>query len=147
MLAIIRDLHLQETIFDCVCYRKGGTLKQIGVRRNVKAAAFLRLISRIEEAAERRKSEEIHPIFAGGIFKLHRAPTWFFGTHNHVRPTDPVGEDVPDNPLRRKATEILASRRTTRAMRSSGKRSGSSPTVKPLAPHPTCDCPLSPRQS
>jgi hypothetical protein len=31
------------------------------VRRNVKAAAFQRLILRIQEAADRRKSEEIQP--------------------------------------------------------------------------------------
>ena len=107
MLAIISDLHIQETRFDCVRYREGGVLKQIGVRRNVKAADFKRLVVRLHEAARQRKSEEIHLVFAGDLFELHRAPAWFFGPDNHVRPTDSVGEDVPQNPLRRKVHEIL----------------------------------------
>jgi len=108
MLIIISDLHLQDTLFDCVRYRDGDVLNQIGVRRNVKAAAFERLIARIREAARRRRSEEIQLVFAGDIFELHRAPTWFFGPDNHVRPTDhPVGEDDPANPLRKKVDAIL----------------------------------------
>lgn len=107
MLAIISDLHVQETRFDCVRYRANGQLKQIGVRRNVKAAAFKGLVTRIREAARRRKSSEVHLVFAGDVFELHRAPAWFFGPDNHVRPTDAIGEDVPDNPLRRKVSEIL----------------------------------------
>jgi UDP-2,3-diacylglucosamine pyrophosphatase LpxH len=108
MLAIISDLHLQDTAFDCVRYREGNALKQIGVRRNVKATAFERLIARVLEAARRRRSAEIHLVFAGDIFELHRAPGWFLGPNNQARPTDfPVGEDIEANPLRGKVVEIL----------------------------------------
>jgi UDP-2,3-diacylglucosamine pyrophosphatase LpxH len=107
MLAIISDLHFQETTFDCLRYRAGQIVRQIGVRRNVKASAFERLTARIEEAAARRKSTEIHLVLAGDIFEILRAPPWFFGPDKQVRPVDPVGADDSANPLRRKVETIL----------------------------------------
>ncbi len=136
MLAIVSDLHLQETTFDCIRYRDGGTVRQIGVRRNVKASAFDQLVARIREAARRRKSAEIHLVLAGDIFELHRAPHWFFGPDCGVRPTDPVGADVAENPLRRKVVEILRQltedadhREVWKAIREFGRRRRGRPRV------------------
>lgn len=107
MLVVISDLHLQQTDFDSIRYRRDGKVRQMGVHRNVKASAVERLFHQVGETAAHRGSTEVHLVFAGDIFELHRTPLWFFGPHNDVRPTDPAGPDHPANRLRARVVEIL----------------------------------------
>lgn len=108
MLAIISDLHLQQTHSDSLRYRAGHQVRQTGVRRNIKPAALDRLFRAIDEAADRHGSNEVHLVLAGDIFEFHRTPLWFFGDRNEVRPIDAAGPDAATNPLREKVRWILA---------------------------------------
>ncbi|MDX1530804.1 MAG: metallophosphoesterase, partial [Rhodothermales bacterium] len=87
MIAVVSDLHLQQTDPDAVRYKTGdGTYRQIGVRRNVRAGALDNFFDRVCEAATRCGAEEVHVVFAGDIFELHRAPLWFLHAEPDVRP-------------------------------------------------------------
>jgi UDP-2,3-diacylglucosamine pyrophosphatase LpxH len=105
MIAIISDLHLQHTALDVLRYREGGKLRETGVRRNVSTAAFTRFFGMVQDLAERRQAREIHLVFAGDIFELHRTPLWFL--EPQIRPTAEPGPDMAANPLRARVDRIL----------------------------------------
>ena len=87
MIAIISDLHLQHTSLDGLRYRKeDGEVREVGVRRNVTAGAFNRFAGMIDEAVGRHQAKDVHLVFAGDIFELHRTPLWFMGQDSQVRP-------------------------------------------------------------
>lgn len=86
MIAVVSDLHLQQTDPDVVRYRAGQTVRQAGVRRNVRAAALTHFFRRVCANAERCGAKEVHVVFAGDVFELHRAPMWFLDANSDVRP-------------------------------------------------------------
>lgn len=107
MLAIISDLHLQQTHLDSLRYRDAQGVRQTGVRRNIKSPALTRLFREIDAAANRHGSQEVHLVLAGDIFEFHRTPAWFLGERNETRPIDDAGPDADTNPLREKVRSIL----------------------------------------
>jgi hypothetical protein len=110
MLAIISDLHLQHTAHDVIRYfdPAAGTLRALGVRRNVSAEGLDILFAEIESNAAERRAEVVHLILAGDILELQRTPLWFAPDGSSIRPTDGnIGDDVPENPLRAMVLEVL----------------------------------------
>jgi hypothetical protein len=104
MIVVISDLHLQHTSRDVVRRNEGGKVLETKVVRNVTGAALALLFSEIRDNAERTGAKEIHLVFAGDVFELHRTPEWLIGGET-LRPTlhPAAGSDV----LERKAHTIL----------------------------------------
>jgi UDP-2,3-diacylglucosamine pyrophosphatase LpxH len=93
VIAVISDLHFQQTDRDVLRYRAAdGTPHVIGVRRNVKAGAIDRFFEMLDDAARRHGDPEVHLVFAGDIFELHRSATWFVGDRARRRPTHDLEE-------------------------------------------------------
>jgi UDP-2,3-diacylglucosamine pyrophosphatase LpxH len=110
MIAIISDLHLQHTDYDGIRYRSGHTVREAGVRRNVTAGAFNRFVEMIDTRVKRYGADELHLVFAGDIFELHRTPLWFMGPDNQLRPTTEFSEQADTNdPLCGKIVQIIDS--------------------------------------
>lgn len=108
MLAIISDLHLQHLGQDALRHLKDGEVYVTRVARNVGASALQLWFSEIEARLERRCVDELHLVFAGDIFEIHRSPLWLTSPGEPVRPTqEHLGDDVADNPLRQRVHEIL----------------------------------------
>jgi UDP-2,3-diacylglucosamine pyrophosphatase LpxH len=102
MLAVISDLHLQNIAQEHLRYRKNGTLRECGVRRNVTAAALERFFSMTYERARQRRSKAIHLVLAGDILELHRTPRWLLGESRGLRPYH-----EPSTALRGRVLEII----------------------------------------
>lgn len=86
MIVIISDLHLQHTALDGVRREEAGRVLETRVPRNVGAGALALLFSELVQNAQRCSAKEVHLIFAGDIFELHRTPLWFVGGEP-LRPT------------------------------------------------------------
>jgi UDP-2,3-diacylglucosamine pyrophosphatase LpxH len=113
MIVVISDLHLQHTSCDSVRYANGGEVWESGVRRNVVAGAFRRFARMVDQAARDHTPAaggmEVHLVFAGDIFELHRTPLWFMGEDNGLRPYETTRRGSRrDGALRDKVCGILA---------------------------------------
>ncbi|HWA75929.1 MAG TPA: hypothetical protein VG937_26510 [Polyangiaceae bacterium] len=105
MIVVVSDLHLQHTSLDGVRREEGGRVFETRVSRNVGAGALALLFSEIVENAQRCNAREVHLVFAGDIFELHRTPLWFAGGEP-LRPTlHPASSSAA---LERRALEILS---------------------------------------
>ena len=105
MIVVVSDLHLQHTSLDGVRREEGGQVFETRVSRNVGAGALALLFSEIVENAQRCNAGEVHLVFAGDIFELHRTPLWFAGGEP-LRPTlHPASSSAA---LERRALEILS---------------------------------------
>lgn len=94
MIVIVSDLHLQHTKHDVVRRREGERVLETRVARNVSARALGLLFSEILENAERCHAKQVHLVFAGDLFELHRTPLWFLW-NDGVRPVQsPPGEEL-----------------------------------------------------
>ncbi|MEM8556406.1 MAG: hypothetical protein AAGG50_01060 [Bacteroidota bacterium] len=92
MLAIVSDLHFQQTDPDSIRYvNEKGEVFQTGVRRNVRVHALDHFFRRVAENAVECEAKLVHIVFAGDIFELHRSPIWFMDKNPQVRPFDPYG--------------------------------------------------------
>ena len=86
MIVVISDLHLQHTSLDVVRRDEGGKVLETRIARNVGAGALALLFSELVENAQRCSAKEVHLVFAGDIFELHRTPLWLLGGEL-LRPT------------------------------------------------------------
>ncbi len=108
MLAIISDLHLQHLGQDAIRHLQDGEVYLTRVARNIGASALQLWFAEIDARLARRRVDELHLVFAGDIFEVHRSPLWLTSAGESVRPTrEDLGDDVAGNPLRERVHEIL----------------------------------------
>jgi UDP-2,3-diacylglucosamine pyrophosphatase LpxH len=100
MLAVISDLHFQDTVNDILKDDKGNL---IGIDRNVPAAAFNQTFQDIISLANANNAKELKIVLAGDIFDIHRSQRWFendntvrpYGDHSEAE-WGPIAEDIFD---------------------------------------------------
>ncbi|OGW38406.1 MAG: hypothetical protein A2X58_14375 [Nitrospirae bacterium GWC2_56_14] len=88
MLAILSDLHFQDTMNDIVKDDGGNTL--VSVDRNISPKAFKFIFDEFIDIANKVKAQELNIVLAGDIFDLNRSQTWFKG------PVRPYGDHSVD---------------------------------------------------
>ncbi len=87
MIVVLSDLHLQHTKRDGIRRRGAdGRVRSTDILRNVGASAMQTLAGEIESSVEATGAREIHLVFAGDVFEIHRTPWWFLGGRT-LRPT------------------------------------------------------------
>jgi UDP-2,3-diacylglucosamine pyrophosphatase LpxH len=106
MIVVISDLHLQHTALDSLRRDEGGKVLETKVVRNVEAGALSLLFAEIAANAEEAGAKEVHLVFAGDIFELHRTPLWLLAGES-LRPTLHPAADSPE--LEAKVHQILSS--------------------------------------
>jgi hypothetical protein len=104
MIVVISDLHLQHTALDSVRREEGGKVLETKVVRNVEAGALSLLFGEIVANTKSVGASEVHLVFAGDIFELHRTPLWFTAGES-LRPTIHPAADSPA--LEAKVHQIL----------------------------------------
>ena len=105
MIVVISDLHLQHTLLDSIRRAEGGKVLETKVVRNVEAGALSLLFGEIAANAESAGAEEVHLVFAGDIFELHRTPLWLLAGES-LRPTLHPAAESPE--LEAKVHQILS---------------------------------------
>ena len=105
MIVVISDLHLQHTSLDVVRRDEDGKVLETRITRNVGAGALALLFSELVENAQRCSAKEVHLVFAGDIFELHRTPLWLLGGEL-LRPTLHPASESPA--LEQKVLTILS---------------------------------------
>lgn len=88
MLAILSDLHFQDTMNDIVKDDGGNTL--VSVDRNISPKAFKFIFDEFIDIANKVRAQELNIVLAGDIFDLNRSQTWFKG------PVRPYGDHSVD---------------------------------------------------
>ncbi|HEY1537286.1 MAG TPA: hypothetical protein VGF76_24865, partial [Polyangiaceae bacterium] len=106
MIVVISDLHLQHTALDSIRRDEGGKVLETKVVRNVEAGALSLLFAEIVANAEEAAAKEVHLVFAGDIFELHRTPLWLLAGES-LRPTLHPARDSAE--LEAKVHQILSS--------------------------------------
>ena len=106
MIVVISDLHLQHTALDSIRRDEGGKVLETKVVRNVEAGALSLLFAEIVANAEEAGAKEVHLVFAGDIFELHRTPLWLLAGES-LRPTLHPARDSAE--LEAKVHQILSS--------------------------------------
>jgi len=106
MIVVISDLHLQHTALDSIRRNEGGKVLETKVVRNVEAGALSLLFAEIVANAAGVGAKEVHLVFAGDIFELHRTPLWLLAGES-LRPTLHPAADSPE--LEAKVHQILSS--------------------------------------
>lgn len=113
MLAVISDLHFQDTLNDNLIDDAGNV---IGIDRNVLPQAFEETFKEIISLAECNNAQELIIVLAGDIFDLNRSQTWSKENNNNIRP---YGEHPPEKwgPLAEKILDdVCASNERTFAI-------------------------------
>jgi UDP-2,3-diacylglucosamine pyrophosphatase LpxH len=111
MLAVISDLHFQDTINDVIKDEKDNIL--VGIDRNVSSEAFRLTFQEILSMAEGNSAQELIIVLAGDIFDLNRSQIWFEKDNDNIRP---YGEHPPETwgPIAEKILDdIIASNQKT----------------------------------
>ena len=80
MLAVISDIHFQDTLNDAILNDEN---KMINSDRNVSIDAFKETFDKIISLAKDNKANELLILLAGDIFDMHRSQKW---CETEVRP-------------------------------------------------------------
>lgn len=91
MLAVISDLHFQDTINDVIRDDNGNIL--VSIDRNVSPEAFRQTFYEILSLAQSNDAKELIIVLAGDIFDLNRSQIWSQEKNDTIRP---YGEDSPN---------------------------------------------------
>ena len=76
MIVVISDLHLQHTALDSIRRDEAGKVLETRSCTSVEAGALSLLFAEIVANASGVGATEVHLVFAGDIFELHRTPLW-----------------------------------------------------------------------
>jgi hypothetical protein len=108
MLAILSDLHFQDTQNDVIRDDAGRIL--VDVDRNISAKAFKFIFDEFIDIANKVEAKELKIVLAGDVFDLNRSQTWF---KDSVRPYGDHSVDMWLPIAQKILNDIVAANRAT----------------------------------